>query len=156
MLKENWLFLCFEMMCNYFPHSYTVREDKRRFLDLAEHFYALESRIENHLSTEIKVFFYRTIGRGYSENGMNEEVLPYYKNAVKLLSEQDNGNLLLEDIIKTHFAISECYMNLDDYDNAIMYADIVIDYLTNDKFYENGYYGYLFIAYLRRAKCKDL
>ena len=149
MINVNWLFLCFEMMCDYFPNSYVVREDKRKFLELSEHFCALENLIEHRLSVESKVFFNRKIGLGYTRNEMHESALPYYKKAFGFLSNDNDESVPFEDIIKTYFCMAECYMQLDDYENAIRYSDLLIEYLTNKTNCKNNYY---FIALLYRAK----
>ena len=149
MISANWLFLCFEMMCDYFPNSFVDREDKRKFLELSEHFCALENHIEHRLSVESKVFFNRIIGLGYTRNEMHESALPYYKKAFGFLLNDNDESVPFDDVIKTYFCMAECYMQLDDYENSIGYSNLLIEYLTNKTNCKNNYY---FIALLYRAK----
>ena len=137
------------MMCDYFPTSFAVREDKRRFLELSGHFCELENRIEHRLSVESKVFFNRTIGLGYTRNEMHETALQYYKKAFDFLPDSNDESVPFEDIIKTYSCMAECYMQLDDYENAVKYSGLLIEYLTEETDCMNNYY---FIALLYRAK----
>ena len=147
--EHNWLFLCFEMMCDYFPSSYATRESKRKFLDLADHFCSLQNHIEHRLSVDSRVFFNRTIGLGFTRNEMHKEALQYYQKSFEMLSEETEEPLDFEDIAKTHFCMADCYSQLDDYENAIDYANKLINYLATEAGRENNYF---FIALLYRAK----
>ena len=147
--KSNWLLICFDMMCDYFPNSYTTREDKRMFMELAEHFCALENLIEHRLSYESIVFFNRTIGLGYSRNEMHEAALPYFQKALGLLSDNNRDAIPFEDIIKVYYCMADCYSQLDDYENAVNYSNLLIKYLADKTDCKNNYY---FIALLYRAK----
>ena len=147
--EHNWLFICFEMMCDYFPSSYATRESKRKFLDLADHFCSLQNHIEHRLSVDSNVFFNRTIGLGFTRNEMHKEALQYYQKSYDMLSSETPEPLDFEDIVKTHFCMADCYSQLDDYENAIDYANKLINYLATEVGRENNYF---FIALLYRAK----